>query len=81
MGPTLGFLPPLECQKPDTGPPLGPQENVIELEGKRPPRDQHSSHAALLPEAGSQTSGGARQPRMQPTPGPTILNLPVLEGS
>ena len=41
MGPTLGFLPPLECQKPDTGPPLGPQENVIELEGKLPPRDQH----------------------------------------
>lgn len=68
MGPMLGFLPPLECQRHDTGPPLGPQENVIDSEGKMPVENQRSGSSAILAEVGSHMSGGARQPRIHPTP-------------
>lgn len=68
MGPTLGFLPPLECQKHDTGPPLGPQENVIDSEGKLPTENQPPGSPASLSEAGSQRPGGAREPRIHPAP-------------
>ena len=38
----LGFLPPLECQRHDTGRPLGPEENVFDSEGKLPMENQLS---------------------------------------
>lgn len=81
MGPTLGFLPALGCQKHDTGPPLGPQENVIDSEGKLPTENQLPGSPASLSEAGSQRSGGSPSPGFTQPQNPTFLNLPVLEDS
>lgn len=66
MWPMLGFLPPLECQRHDTGPSRGPQENVIDSAGNLPTENQPLGGSAILAEVGSQMSGGARQPRFHP---------------
>lgn len=69
-GATVGFLTLSGMPKACYWATPGSQENVIDSEGKLPTENQPLGSSAILSEAGSQKSSGARRPRIHPTPEP-----------